>query len=29
MDKKKLAPGTYVMNVVANSQTSRVFFVVK
>jgi hypothetical protein len=29
MDKKKLAPGTYVMNVVANSKTSRVWFVVK
>jgi hypothetical protein len=29
MDKKKLARGTYVMNVVANSATSRVWFVVK
>ena len=28
MDKKKLAPGTYLMNVVANGKTSRVVFTV-
>lgn len=28
MDKKKLAPGTYLMNVVANGNTSRVVFTV-
>ena len=28
MDKKKLAPGTYLMNVVANGKTSRVVFIV-
>lgn len=29
MDKKKLQAGSYVMNVVANNKTARVFFVVK
>ncbi len=29
MDKKPLAPGTYLMNVVANGKTSRVVFTVK
>lgn len=28
MDKKKLAPGTYLANVVANNQTSRIVFTV-
>lgn len=29
MDKKKLSAGNYIMNVVANNKTARVFFVVK
>lgn len=28
MDKKKLAPGTYLMNIVAHDKTSRVVFTV-